>query len=243
MRDYLSLPPSQTDTVLHGEMEWLSHAISGSPWQSSKLNVDADFQATVLFSKPSFQAKAKEMIAVTLRWQPEVTHHHMSCHQSPLCLPPATACAGKTPRAVGVPVGAGGVPRPSVPGCRRACFCSMDPGRWAVTWGWLQDLSWHTAWGGTTGAHVHCGLQCSVTPILPRAPCTVRPGWWLAVGSQVACFGPRGKKNMNSFAYRSMTGTKEQSTLFLKVNTLRRNISELAGILLWFKKKINIACW
>lgn len=67
MRDYLSLPPSQTDTARHSEMEWLSHASSGSPWQSSKLNLDADFQATALFAKPSFQPKTKEMRAVTLR--------------------------------------------------------------------------------------------------------------------------------------------------------------------------------
>lgn len=87
MRDHLSLPPSQTDTVRHGEMEWLSHAISGSPWQSSKLNLDSDFQETALFAKPSFQPKAKEMRAVTLRQQPEASHYQMNCHQVPLCLP------------------------------------------------------------------------------------------------------------------------------------------------------------
>lgn len=60
MRDYLSLPHAQPDTVQHSEMKWLSHAISGSLWQSSTLNQDTDFQATALIAKPSFQPRAKK---------------------------------------------------------------------------------------------------------------------------------------------------------------------------------------
>lgn len=59
MRDYLSLPPAQTDSVQHDEMECLSHAASGSAWQTSKLNLDIDFQETALCAKPSFQPKVK----------------------------------------------------------------------------------------------------------------------------------------------------------------------------------------
>lgn len=176
MRDYLSLPPSQTDTVRRGEMEWLSHAISGSPRQSSKLNLDSDFQETALFAKPSFQPKAKEMRAVTLRQQPGASHYQMNCHQVPLCLPhqPPLPVQNRHPGWLESLLGQGGGPCSGVPRCWRACFCSTDPGRWPVTWGWLEDLSWRIAWGGSTGAEAQCELQCWVSPVLPRAPCTVR---------------------------------------------------------------------
>lgn len=60
MRDYLSLPHAQPDTVQHREMKRLSHAISGSLWQSSTLNQDTDFQAAALIAKPSFQPREKK---------------------------------------------------------------------------------------------------------------------------------------------------------------------------------------
>lgn len=58
-------------------------------------------------------------------------------------------------------------------------FCSTHHDRWTVTWGWLPDFSWHAAWGGTTVVNAQHELQCSVTPILPRAPCTIQGDGWL----------------------------------------------------------------
>lgn len=90
-----------------------------------------------------------------------------------LPLPPSCHWLQEARRAVRVPVGARQGPYLLVLGHQRACFCSTDPGRWAVTWGWPQDLSWHTAGRNTTSANAQWEVNCSVvTPMLPRAPWT-----------------------------------------------------------------------
>lgn len=225
--------PFHRQTLEHGEMEWLSHAVSGSPRKSSKRNLDADFQAAVLFAKPSFQAKAKEMRAATLRQQPEgpvtrwaviglysASPHHLLCREGT--------------GVVWVPVRAEGSLTWVSPGVE-----GHVPTAWTLAGELWPDSKFRTC-PDTQHREASAALMHNVN-CSGRSPPTsqglpVPSEAMLPASSQVAHFGPRGKKNMSNFAFCIMMGTKEQSTLFLKVNTLWRNISELAGLLLWLKK-------
>lgn len=163
--EILSPSPSQ-----HEEMEWLSHAISGSPWQSSELNPGADFQAKfALFANPSYQPKAEEVRSAT--WG-DPTPMSRARPRSALCRGARDPCWDKDRVPFGCP--------------------------WVLQGRILQHSPWHITCGlratpelvlTQLGQHNQCWCDVnSVTPNLPRAPSQTM------ASSQVAPLGPRGKK-------------------------------------------------